>query len=419
MSLRSLFVLGLPLASLILPVPRISSAKAEEPSGLLATLKEERLILAGKLQAEIENSLANARRLMGHNPTQAEQDLKSSLDDLTRSPNVEPEFRSQLRRQLETAIRQARQRKVETDEHLALSKDREAALGELRRMSEHTESQQQKIQQIVDRFNALLDERRFSVASEQVAPEVERLAPGSSIESSLFAAGSAMRAVNENESTMRWRNDNFGQTLANVESAAVPFSDDRPVTYLPLETWQEITNQREKYKSVDLHRSGRAEQRILSELHKTTSLDVVEMPLREVVNYLSELHNIPIVLSAKKLDEAGIRPDTPVTKTLRGITLRSALRLLLKDLELTYLIQDEVIQITTPDDASTQLTTKVYPVGDLVVPVQPPLNPLSPGGMGPMNGGSNMNGPFNQLNPAMPQMNGPRPAFPNPGVNIF
>jgi len=160
-----------------------------------------------------------------------------------------------------------------------------------------------------------------------------------------------------------------------------------------------------------VHKPGSAEQHILSELNKTTNLDVVEMPLKDVVNYLAELHNIPIVLATKKLDEIGLRPDIPVTKTLRGVTLRSALRLLLKDLELSYLIQDEVIQITTPEDASTQLATKVYPVGDLVVPVQPPPNLFTPG-LGPMNGGANtMSGPMNPLNPgnpAMPQLNGPR-----------
>ena len=207
--------------------------------------------------------------------------------------------------------------------------------------------------------------------------------------------------------------------LASVDSAAIPFTDDPPITYLPLEQWQQVTDLREKYKSVDLHKPGSAEQRILSELSKTTNLDVVEMSLKDVVNYLSDLHHIPIVLSTKKLDEAGISSDTPVTKTLRGVTLRSALRLLLKDLELSYLIQDEVIQITTPDDAGAQLKTKVYPVGDLVVPVQPPPNMFTPGGLGPMNGGTNSSGPMNPLNPGMPGINGSRPGLPNPGVNLF
>src|SRR5262249_12815185 len=142
------------------------------------------------------------------------------------------------------------------------------------------------------------------------------------------------------------------------------------------------TIRRQKYKAVDLGKQGGAEQRIYTELGKNTTIEVVEMPLKDVVTYLQDTHNIPIVLSLKKLEEASVSADTPVTKRLRSITLRSALRLILKELELTYVVRDEVLQITTPEDAESQLITKVYPVGDLVIPV------MSGGGMmGGMGGG--------------------------------
>jgi len=109
-----------------------------------------------------------------------------------------------------------------------------------------------------------------------------------------------------------------------------------------------------------------AADRIESELSKETSIDVVEQPLRDVMLMLAEKHSIPIVLSQKKLDEASVPSDTPVTKTLRGIQLRSALKLILKDLELTYVIRDEVLQITTPEDAESQLVIRVYDCRDLL-----------------------------------------------------
>ena len=52
----------------------------------------------------------------------------------------------------------------------------------------------------------------------------------------------------------------------------------------------------------------------------------------------------------------GIGTDTPVTKNLKGITLRSALRLMLRELSLTYIIKDEVLLITTPEEAESQLS---------------------------------------------------------------
>ncbi len=108
----------------------------------------------------------------------------------------------------------------------------------------------------------------------------------------------------------------------------------------------------------------------------------METPLKDVVVYLSETHDIPIVLSKKKLEEASLSPDTPVTMTLRGVTLRSVLRLILKEHELTYVVRDEVLQITTPEDAESQLLIRVYDCRDLLAMAVPdvpqPPRPRSP-----------------------------------------
>src|SRR5438094_7835148 len=108
MSLRSLFLRS-PLAPLFICGALATNVLAEEPSGLLGTLQEERLVIAGKLRAEIETSLAAAGNTMRDEPARAEQDLKLSLEILERAPNIEPQVRDQLRRQLQTAIRRARQ----------------------------------------------------------------------------------------------------------------------------------------------------------------------------------------------------------------------------------------------------------------------------------------------------------------------
>ncbi|HEY2411822.1 MAG TPA: hypothetical protein VGI40_06255 [Pirellulaceae bacterium] len=104
---------------------------------------------------------------------------------------------------------------------------------------------------------------------------------------------------------------------------------------------------------LEHYRADPHEASIRAELNKTTYVDVVEMPLKDVVLYLQETHNIPIILSLRKLEEASISPDTPVTKSLRGITLRSALKLLLNDLDLAYVVENGVLTITTKEDAGS------------------------------------------------------------------
>src|SRR4051812_13274383 len=60
-----------------------------------------------------------------------------------------------------------------------------------------------------------------------------------------------------------------------------------------------------------------------------------------------------------------------MTLTLRGVTLRSMLRLMLKEQELTYVVRDEVLQITTPEDAESQLLIRVYDCRDLLAMAAP------------------------------------------------
>jgi beta-lactamase regulating signal transducer with metallopeptidase domain len=103
-------------------------------------------------------------------------------------------------------------------------------------------------------------------------------------------------------------------------------------------------------------------------LSSPTHLEFADTPLQDVVDYLKDFHNIEVQLDTKALNDVGVKSDTPITKSLKGVSLRSALRLLLRDHGLTYTIQDEVLLITTPEEAQNHLQTAIYPVGDLVVP---------------------------------------------------
>lgn len=98
----------------------------------------------------------------------------------------------------------------------------------------------------------------------------------------------------------------------------------------------------------------------------TTTMDFVEQPLRDVTAFLTRQHRIPVVLHTQKLKDTGLSGDSPVTKTLRGISLQSALRLLLKDLDLTFIVRDEALLITTREDAESRLHGVAYPVHDLI-----------------------------------------------------
>ena len=117
---------------------------------------------------------------------------------------------------------------------------------------------------------------------------------------------------------------------------------------------------------VVTRREADATSRIRKALEEPTKMDFTETQLSDVVNFLKDFHHIEIQLDTKALDDASIGPETPVTRQFDGIPLRSALRLMLGCVDLTAVVGDDVLLITTSEKAKTILVTKIYPVGDLL-----------------------------------------------------
>ena len=71
----------------------------------------------------------------------------------------------------------------------------------------------------------------------------------------------------------------------------------------------------------------------------------------------------------KALDEANVEMTTEVKLNVPGIKLRNMLKLLLEQASqpLTYVIEDEVLKITTVEKANEKLSIRMYPVGDLIL----------------------------------------------------
>ncbi|MCL4193347.1 MAG: hypothetical protein KJZ87_16550, partial [Thermoguttaceae bacterium] len=111
-----------------------------------------------------------------------------------------------------------------------------------------------------------------------------------------------------------------------------------------------------------------AELKILNALDSPTQMEFVDTPLSDVIEYLKDMHAIEIQLDQRTLDDVGIGTDTPITRSIAGIKLRSALRLLLADLDMTYIVRDEVLLITTRESARApeNMMVRLYPVAAIV-----------------------------------------------------
>ncbi len=116
--------------------------------------------------------------------------------------------------------------------------------------------------------------------------------------------------------------------------------------------------------SVDV--TGRSQLKIETALEGETEIDFFDTALSDVADWLRQTHNIPVVLDTRPLQDVGIAVDTPITFSIEGVTLATALDLVLRPLDLRWTVYQGVLLITTPEEEENQLITKVYPVDDLL-----------------------------------------------------
>ncbi len=90
-----------------------------------------------------------------------------------------------------------------------------------------------------------------------------------------------------------------------------------------------------------------------------------ETPLEKAVEQLAQKAQIDIRLDVPALRKTGIRQRRPITLALTDRKLKTVLQAMLIDLEMTWILRDGVLWLTTDEEAEAFCKTAVYDVRDL------------------------------------------------------
>ncbi len=104
--------------------------------------------------------------------------------------------------------------------------------------------------------------------------------------------------------------------------------------------------------------------KIQEALNSDSECDFSDAPLSEVIKSLADRHGVTMLLLEDPLADEGLTVDEPVSLSVKGIALKNVLDLILNPIGLTYVVDREVVKITTNVEASEIYQTRVYPVGD-------------------------------------------------------
>jgi hypothetical protein len=162
----------------------------------------------------------------------------------------------------------------------------------------------------------------------------------------------------------------LGQTASRVSRRAVLTLVVLAVVALLLPTLHWVNDRnaegRDRPPAVEYYPQPTAiEEKLIAALEKPTTIDFAELPLKDGITYLGEFHNIAILLDKVHLKKESVPLDQPLTLKLADTPLRSVLKLLLEPAQLTYVVEDDAMKITTQTRADNSFVTRTYPVGDL------------------------------------------------------
>ena len=105
---------------------------------------------------------------------------------------------------------------------------------------------------------------------------------------------------------------------------------------------------------------------IEAKLAEMTSFRFQEVEIVDVAEAIGERHGMRVVVDRRELDDEGLGTDLPITIAIEGVQLDAALELMLKPFDLTYVVGDGYLMVTTEVEAEGMLETRVYSVGDLL-----------------------------------------------------
>jgi Flp pilus assembly secretin CpaC len=226
---------------------------------------------------------------------------------------------------------------------------------------------EQEFAELVDQYNELMKERRYAEA-ELMAKKARDLNPSLPQATIMLEKAKMNRQIAFNNDIRERKADSFLDQLNKVEEAAIAPKGD--YTMLDSKSWESLSKRRERYGRADSRDRTESELQIEKSLGQKVSLHFHDVALTEVIRHIATVHGINIAMKTRAIETEGLTANQPVSIDVDGITLSSALNLLLDQAGgLVYSIENETLMITNRLEQETRLEVRAYNVADLVIPV--------------------------------------------------
>ncbi|MHB1421877.1 MAG: type II secretion system protein GspD [Gemmataceae bacterium] len=295
--------------------------------------------------------------------------LQGYLDRLSEE-QLDPGQMSMLRRPIDSRLQQFQLLKAQSDlaNNRFDSRSRQVK-SDIAKAKTAEQVKQQNVAQMMKQYNDLFQQAKYPEA-EMVALRVKELDPDNPMASAAITMAKFHRNSDQYENDKARKEATFLEAMHGVDDIGDPDSVSNDITFSKDQKRLDVIRKRKSLEGFPMQRKSAEERNIERKLTVPVSLSHVNTPLRQIIEDLHGDYGINIFVDEPALAEKGIQLEAPVSIKLDNIALKSALKLLLNLAHLTYVVTDDVLKITTPEQARGKLELKVYPVADLVIAVE-------------------------------------------------
>ena len=264
-------------------------------------------------QKDVQNTINKARSQVTVDPDAAETMIQNKTNDLTAVTELRPEMRDRLMGMLRAASREIKRRKEEFTHREQQRIREEMARREMEMTNAALEQDQNKVKQLMERFDSLMAEGRHRLAEESAAsrPRRSSTAPCRRRDRPCVAATHDARFLGAYDDIMAVRvakQKGFVDAMFQTEKSQSP----PPTT---------------RRSSIRTPKSGRSSRRVAGKSTAPRNSRAAARPrrrskrpsssrrrsnswrrrLKDVVDYLKDLHHIEIQLDVRGLEGGGRR----------------------------------------------------------------------------------------------------------------
>jgi general secretion pathway protein D len=345
----------------------------------------------GQLQSEIFRERAAIESLMQTRPREALEKMQS-----LRARVAQSGLTGENQRPLLAAIdRDIAEMQIIIQKNLPEIMNDEAnadALDRVVREQQRRLDVEMQLQKLVDQYNQLINERRFAEAG-VIVNQAKDLAPNSELVAVLTEKHRVQANLDRALAIKAMKEQRFLDGLGAADAAAVGWDFDKLVEF-PSDFESYLRKGQDRMKNLEASRYNSPEEaRIYNALKNTKIQGEFRGSLADAVEQLADQVGLNIIFDEMAMAAEGIEQDRQVNVPIRSpISLKSALEVILSQVGLVYVVENEVIKVTSKDAQRSNVVQRTYYIGDLVMPMNQNPDPtrmrfIQPGGNSMMNQG--------------------------------